>query len=63
VTTTADVLDAAAGCDAVTIPSPPGPEGVMSLREAMCAANDNAGPDAICLVVLFNRREPFPNSH
>lgn len=47
VTTTTDVLDAAGSCDAVTILSLPGPDGVISLREAMCAANNNAGPDAI----------------
>jgi hypothetical protein len=47
VTTTADDLDAAGSCGAVTVPSLPGPDGVTSLREAMCAANNNAGPDTI----------------
>jgi uncharacterized repeat protein (TIGR01451 family) len=48
VTTTADDLDAAEGsCGAITILSLPGPDGVTSLREAMCAANNNAGPDTI----------------
>ena len=51
VDTTNDVLDAAAGiCSAVTIASLPGPDGVISLREAICAANNNSGPDTI----LFN---------
>lgn len=47
VTTTDDVLDAAGGCGAVTVASLPGPDGITSLREAMCAANNNAGPDTI----------------
>jgi hypothetical protein len=47
VTTTGDVLDAAGSCSAVTTLSLPGPDGVTSLREAMCAANNNAGPDMI----------------
>ncbi len=47
VTTTTDVLDAAGSCGAITIPSLPGLDGVVSLREAMCAANNNASPDTI----------------
>jgi hypothetical protein len=47
VTTTADSLDAAASCAAVTLASLPGPDGQTSLREAVCAANSNAGPDVI----------------
>lgn len=48
VTTTTDVLDAGGGdCGAITIPFHPGPDGVISLREAMCAANNTAGPDTI----------------
>jgi hypothetical protein len=47
VTTTDDVLDAAAGCAAVTVLSLPGPDGVTSLREAMCAANNNSVSDTI----------------
>jgi hypothetical protein len=47
VTTTADDLDAAGSCGAVTILSLPGPDGVTSLREAMCATNNNAGADTI----------------
>jgi putative surface-exposed virulence protein len=47
VDTTDDVLDAAASCSAVTITSLPGSDGVTSLREAMCAANNNSGPDSI----------------
>jgi hypothetical protein len=50
VTTNNDVLDAAANCAAVTVASLPGPDGVISLREAMCAANTNAGADPI----IFN---------
>jgi putative surface-exposed virulence protein len=47
VDTTDDVRDAAASCNTVTITSLPGPDGVTSLREAMCAANNNSGPDSI----------------
>jgi hypothetical protein len=47
VTTTNDVLDAAAGCAAVTVASLPGPDGVISLREAMCAANNNPASDTV----------------
>jgi uncharacterized repeat protein (TIGR01451 family) len=48
VITTSDALDAAGGsCGAVTALLLPGPDGVTSLREAMCAANNNAGPDTI----------------
>jgi len=47
VTTTNDVLDAAAGCAAVTVASLPGTDGVISLREAMCAANSNPASDTI----------------
>ncbi|HEX6608876.1 MAG TPA: right-handed parallel beta-helix repeat-containing protein, partial [Chloroflexia bacterium] len=44
VTTTADTLDAAAGnCAAITIAGLPGPDGVTSLREAVCAANNSPG--------------------
>ena len=47
VTTSNDSLDAAANCAAVTVASLPGPDGVTSLREAMCAANTNAVEDTI----------------
>jgi putative surface-exposed virulence protein len=47
VDTTDDILDAAAICSAVTIASLPGLDEVTSLREAMCAANNNPGPDSI----------------
>ncbi len=49
VDTTNDVLDAGS-CNAVTIALLPGFDGVISLREAICAANNNSGPDTI----LFN---------
>ncbi len=51
VTTTADTLDAAANCLSVTIASLPGPDGQTSLREAVCAANTNAGADTITFFV------------
>ncbi len=47
VTTTADTIDAAGTCPAVTLASLPGPDGEVSLREAICAANANAGADTI----------------
>ena len=48
VTATSDVLGAAGGnCGAVTPLLLPGPDGVTSLREAMCAANNSPGPDTI----------------
>jgi hypothetical protein len=47
VTTTADTIDAAGTCPAVTLGSLPGPGGQISLREAVCAANTNAGLDTI----------------
>ncbi len=50
VTTTADTLDAAGTCETVTLASLPGPNGVTSLREAICAANANAGAD----IITFN---------
>ena len=51
VTTTADSLDAAATCAAVTIAALPGPDGRTSLREAVCAANANPGADTITFSV------------
>ncbi len=52
VTTTADTLDAAGGsCTAITLAALPGPDGQTSLREAVCAANTNAGPDTITFSV------------
>ena len=47
VSTINDVLDAAATCGAVTVGLLPGTDGVISLREAMCAANNNGGSDTI----------------
>ncbi len=51
VTTTADTIDAAANCTSVTLASLPGPGGQTSLREAVCAANSNAGSDTITFSV------------
>ena len=51
VTTTADTVDAAGTCAAVTIPALPGPDGQTSLREAVCAANNTAGADTITFSV------------
>ncbi len=51
VTTTADGIDAAGSCAAVTLASLPGPDGQTSLREAVCAANSNPGADTISLSV------------
>ena len=47
VETTNDVLDAAATCGAVSVASLPGADTFTSLREAICAANNNAGNDII----------------
>ncbi|MEZ5592071.1 MAG: hypothetical protein R3F53_15685 [Gammaproteobacteria bacterium] len=48
VTTTADAIDAAGSCAAITIGTLPGAgDGLVSLREAICAANNTAGPDSI----------------
>jgi len=47
VTTTDDVVDAAIDCESVTIADLPGPDGVKSLREAICAAENNPGIDEI----------------
>ena len=48
VDTTGDVVDAAGGvCADITIASLPGPNGVTSLREAICAANNDAGADTV----------------
>lgn len=49
VTTTADALDASALCSTVTPAVLPGPDGVVSLREAVCAANTNPGADTVTL--------------
>ena len=51
VTTTADTIDAAASCATVTVAALPGPDGQTSLREAVCAANTNAGADTISFSV------------
>jgi hypothetical protein len=51
VTTTADTIDAAANCTSVTLAALPGPGGQTSLREAICAANSNSGPDTITFSV------------
>jgi hypothetical protein len=40
-------FNAAATCAEVTVASLPGPDGFVSLREAICAANSNPGADAI----------------
>ena len=48
VTTTADAIDAAGSCAAITIGTLPGAgDGLVSLREAICAANNTAGLDSI----------------
>jgi hypothetical protein len=47
VDTTSDVLDAAGSCGAVTFASLPGPDGNISLREAVCAASNDVGADTI----------------
>ncbi len=46
VDTAIDLLDAGT-CSAVTPTLLPGPDGFISLREAICAANNNPGPDTI----------------
>ena len=57
VTTANDVLNTAHGCDTVTLADLPGTDFVVSLREAICVANNNAGPDNI----YFNI--PGPGTH
>jgi hypothetical protein len=57
VNTTNDVLDAAGSCGAVTLASLPGPDGVISLRDGLCAANGNPGPDTIAFAI------PGPGGH
>jgi hypothetical protein len=48
VNTTDDVVDANGGsCAGMTIAALPGPDGQISLREAICAANNTAGVDTI----------------
>ncbi len=51
VDTTADVLDAAVDCNSVTLLSLPGPDGVTTLREAICATNNEVGPDEITFAI------------
>lgn len=51
ITTTADTIDAAGSCAAVSLASLPGPDGQISLREAVCAANSNPGADTITFSV------------
>jgi len=51
VTTTADSIDAAGSCSAVTLAALPGPDGQTSLREAVCASNSNPGGDSIAFSV------------
>lgn len=52
VTSTADIIDAGGStCPGVTIASLPGPNGQTSLREAICAANNNPGADIITFAV------------
>jgi dockerin type I repeat protein/parallel beta helix pectate lyase-like protein len=56
VTTTADGIDAGGStCAGVTIGLLPGPGGQTTLREAVCAANNNFGPD----VIFFNLNGVF----
>jgi len=50
VNTTDDLIDANSGsCAGMTIAALPGPDGLISLREAICAANNTAGADTINL--------------
>jgi len=52
VTTTTDVIDANGGsCAGLTLSSLPGPDSFISLREAVCAANNTAGADDITIPV------------
>ena len=47
VNTTDDLIDAAATCGTVNYVDLPGPDGFVSLREAICAAENDPGPDQI----------------
>src|SRR4051794_11057811 len=51
VTTKGDTIAAPPNCPPFPLASLPGPDGVTSLREAVCAANSNAGADTITFAV------------
>src|ERR1700736_6167900 len=49
VTSGASTYDLSVACTAATIANLPGPDGVTTLNEAICAANNTAGADTLVL--------------
>ncbi|HET8625790.1 MAG TPA: putative Ig domain-containing protein, partial [Thermomicrobiales bacterium] len=59
VTGTADTIDAASNCAGVNASNLPGPDGVVSLREAICAADSITGGGATVAFATGTNGHPF----